>query len=309
MEVFILFDKLLDAFPANQSFFQLAIVKKTCVCVIFLFIVLLLTISIVSSFQYDLYLDFTYNGFNNLFLMFKFPLAILATLIPLLALYATNHRSEQTKKSINLLSAQNDFTNYHRHIELFEKHIENIINDDVIIRSRELHHKVFPKSESGIPTFTVDNSFEDVLDANFGLIYSLITQLSSTDKGQIVEVFIQIAQVLHNTEKELCCRLIKPTTNLELEFERNSANLYGDGDLKGALLALQKLADISVHILSFSDTKQQNKIISDFKEIDPSEAPPEFNYANLSNSHKDIPCYFYEEANNLIRKRSKKNTA
>jgi len=60
-----LFDKLLDAFPANQSFFQLAIVKKTCVCVIFLFIVLLLTISIVSSFQYDLYLDFTYNGFNN----------------------------------------------------------------------------------------------------------------------------------------------------------------------------------------------------------------------------------------------------
>jgi hypothetical protein len=66
---------------------------------------------------------------------------------------------------------------------------------------------------------------------------------------------------------------------------------------------------ISVHILSFSDTKQQNKIISDFKEIDPSEAPPEFNYANLSNSHKDIPCYFYEEANNLIRKRSKKNTA
>lgn len=74
--------------------------------------------------------DFTPSGFDFFLSTFKFPLSIAALHIPSLALLASLHRSEQTKRQIELTDSQNIFSNYYRHLEEFKKHMENDVKEE-----------------------------------------------------------------------------------------------------------------------------------------------------------------------------------
>lgn len=74
----------------------------------------------------DLDLSLTYDGFNTFLQIFKFPLGCLALAVPLIALAVTNFRTIQTERQILAQQSQNNFVNYFKHIEEYEKYLDSI---------------------------------------------------------------------------------------------------------------------------------------------------------------------------------------
>lgn len=116
-------------FDPDTSFFDLKIVRTTALSFVIIFLITCGVIIYKSNLWWEW--NFTYTGFNNLLNYFKVPLGFLALIIPVGAVFAANHRSEQTKKQIALTHNQialahnqNLFTNYYKHIEEFEKYCE-----------------------------------------------------------------------------------------------------------------------------------------------------------------------------------------
>ncbi|MBB1296710.1 hypothetical protein [Pseudoalteromonas sp. SR41-7] len=130
-------------FDPHKSFLSLKIV--------WVMISILLAISISSTsvivVNSDLKSDFSYSGFNYFISVFKFPLAIAALIIPIVALLAANHRSEQTKEQIRVTNSQNVFSNYYKHIEEFTKYLEVRVEKSVDLRFA--HNNLYPNASDG----------------------------------------------------------------------------------------------------------------------------------------------------------------
>lgn len=109
-----------NLFDPNKSFIKLQIVYRTT----YVFIIVSSATAITIATKSNLVIDLTHVGFNFAATAFRFPLGIMATLIPTIALMAANHRSEQTKEQMRLASENNNFTNYFKHLSEFESYIE-----------------------------------------------------------------------------------------------------------------------------------------------------------------------------------------
>jgi len=150
MDTLVRLYKNSNLFNPNKSFFQLWIVRLTVVGVIG-----------VAYWVYDLimangnYIEcYTSACFNESVTTFKVPLAILTLLIPIIAIYAANHRSEQTKKQIELAREQNNFINYYKHLEEFEKYFEKVESSKTrkgvsSLNARDIHGAFFPEGING----------------------------------------------------------------------------------------------------------------------------------------------------------------
>ncbi|WP_102467437.1 hypothetical protein BCU99_01880 [Vibrio cyclitrophicus] len=158
-------------FDPDTSFFGLKIVRFTALSFIATFLIMCFVI--IHNSKLLGYWDLTYVGFNNFLEYFKVPLGFLALSIPTGAVFAANHRSEQTKKQIVLTNKQNLFTNYYKHLEEFEKYAKEQvsliaqqnenqapINDFNI---RHLHKILFPNLINDGDYF-VDQEFMQSLD-------------------------------------------------------------------------------------------------------------------------------------------------
>ncbi|MDN3632498.1 hypothetical protein [Vibrio lentus] len=153
-------------FDPDTSFFGLKIVRFTAFGFIVTFLIMCFVIIHNSKLLGDW--DWTYVGFNNFLEYFKVPLGFLALSIPTGAVFAANHRSEQTKKQIVLTNKQNLFTNYYKHLEEFEKYAKEQITNIAAqhdrqstiynLNIRHLHKVLFPNLiESG--DYFVDQQF------------------------------------------------------------------------------------------------------------------------------------------------------
>lgn len=103
-------------------------------------------------------LKFDWSPLGLEFLIFsvlKVPLAILALLIPSIAILAANHRSVQSAEMMKLTQAQNTFSNYYKHREEFGKHIEKL-GLELEFSWLELHLAIFHKAERGSMRFNGD---------------------------------------------------------------------------------------------------------------------------------------------------------
>ncbi len=130
-------------FDPNKSFLSLKIVWIA-VFILLFSAVLSATIIIIHS---KLELNLSYLGFNSFISIFKFPLAITALIIPIVALLAANHRSEQTKEQIRVTNSQNVFSNYYKHIEEFVKYSNGRGDRDVDLRYA--HSNIYPYASEG----------------------------------------------------------------------------------------------------------------------------------------------------------------
>jgi len=101
-------------FDPSKSLFELKVFWFTVIFIIILALFPTFTIMLNNSLVCDLSAD----GWNYFVSAFKVPLGILALLIPVGALLAANHRSEQTKKQIEEANAQNIFANHYKHIAI-----------------------------------------------------------------------------------------------------------------------------------------------------------------------------------------------
>lgn len=167
-------------FDPEKAFFKLPIVRLTAGA-LFLGIVASILCIISAS---DLQFDRSYKGFNQFIEYFKFPIGLLAFLIPLGAIYATNHRSEQFKKQMEVAKNQNNFSNYYKHIEEFEKYISdhiNEVNKVEVTQIRALHNEIFNKASEG--DFAISGKVNEQLNQ---AAISIIQKLKRIDK-EVVE--------------------------------------------------------------------------------------------------------------------------
>ncbi|WP_429933174.1 hypothetical protein [Alteromonas sp. 4B03] len=92
----------------------------------------------------DLEYESGYSGINNLIEFYKVPLGILALIFPTVALVTANHRSELTLRQIQESQAQNDFANYYKHLEEFNKYVSGFESKFIVLEdSKLLHDKLF----------------------------------------------------------------------------------------------------------------------------------------------------------------------
>lgn len=133
-----------NAFDPKSSFLHLPIVWAVIVFMTLLSIITAITIVIHTPLTWD----FSANGFNYFISIFRFPLSILALIIPLVALLAANHRSEQTKEQISVTAEQNKFANYYKHIEEFVRYCSSLKKLDSF-KARYIHKNIFPEADDG----------------------------------------------------------------------------------------------------------------------------------------------------------------
>jgi hypothetical protein len=162
-------------FDPEKAFLDLAIVRNTIALILFLSITS--AASIYTKGQYPF--DFSSYGFNNAANLFKVPIALLTLSIPLLALLAANHRSEQTKRQMALTATQiartdrqiaiaqgqNIFSNHFKHLEEFEKRFKKKDKSTPhLISAHKVHGLLFPMSRKG--DFSVDKDVLRELEGN-----------------------------------------------------------------------------------------------------------------------------------------------
>lgn len=135
-----------------------------------------LVAALVITLNSELQPNFTYVGFNNALNVFKIPLGVVALIIPIVALLAANHRSEQTKEQMRLASENNNFSNFYKHTAEFESYLAE--HEDAKIKislPRKFHRLAFPDARYG--DFAVGQNIdaqinrhlEDILDASINL--------------------------------------------------------------------------------------------------------------------------------------------
>lgn len=140
-------------FHPEIGFFDLKIVRATIIVITCASMV----ISLLIIFNSDLEMNLSYIGWNNFITIFKVPLGILAILIPLGAIYATHHRSiqtleqmKQTRMQLKMTASQNEFSNYYKHLEEFEKYCRSTVMRTFINIDEACINCHFPNRENHI---------------------------------------------------------------------------------------------------------------------------------------------------------------
>jgi len=146
---------VVGVFDPDTPFLELPIVIGTFAVILLLVILSTITILLVDPRSWAL----TSDGFNRAANYLRVPLGLLTVSIPLLALLAANHRSSQTKRQmeltrdqIALATEQNNFANYYKHVEVFEKFCVEHVNVEGKFRFdnlRGLHNEIFPNARQG----------------------------------------------------------------------------------------------------------------------------------------------------------------
>jgi hypothetical protein len=183
--------ELRTLFNPDKAFLDLPVVRIT-----FMAILILASASVLAIWKNGDYIsDFSSDGFNHAAQIFRVPIGILTLSIPLLALLAANHRSEQTKKQMQLTSSQiartdkqiviaqsqNAFSNHFKHVEEFDKLYK--LKDGgthYLTSTKKAHSLLFPASRKG------DLS----LDKNV-----------LSDISEYAEAFFHVCKRFHNTNE------------------------------------------------------------------------------------------------------------
>lgn len=171
-------------FDPHTRFFDLCIVRSIAGVIIFVAVLACGAI----TFRSNLSLNLSYEGFNQFLVVYRFPIGVLAILIPVIAVLAANHRSAQTKEQMYLTQEQikhtqaqikittenNAFSNYFKHSEEFGKYLTTRSSVEKLLtaNSRHLHRSLFPDAKQGIyhvntkTLETINSHVETILQAS-----------------------------------------------------------------------------------------------------------------------------------------------
>ena len=211
-------------FNPNKGFFELWVVRGT------FLIITLLSCAVIAGI-YDtapLVKCYTAVCFNNTLINYKVPLGIFSTLIPIIAVYAANHRSEQTKRQIELSQEQNNFTNYYKHLEEFEKYFDKVEEKTTrkglgAYDARSIHNIFFPDGVKGnLHTLApvnemIEDTFQTAINVMLGLERISYHEDSAKTRMDILD---------------LCEPLLTQTLTLQLNIDLQITELSKD-DIQG----------------------------------------------------------------------------
>jgi hypothetical protein len=154
----------LKIFNPEVSFFRLPIVWGT------LILIMLVATSLIAIATYGTNSQVcgTSDCYNNFISQFKLPLGILSLLIPTGAIFAVQHRSEQSIAQIRASEGQNNFVNYYKHLEEFQKYVKlNDLERNSFIN--KTHAEIFSGCRDG--NFNINSSTKIFIEDQFVGIY------------------------------------------------------------------------------------------------------------------------------------------
>ena len=120
---------------------------------------------------------------------YQFQIGLLAILVPILAVYAAQHRSAISVEQIRQSEIQNRFTNFYKHREEFDKYIRAHKETAWLNNTTIIHSKIFPLANEGnyrVQQEFIDNCVKYVQILKLGLEdwfqYDLADDIDKTDK-------------------------------------------------------------------------------------------------------------------------------
>jgi hypothetical protein len=206
-------------FNPEKSLFELGVIRA--IAAMTAGSAIFITITIALNSELSISLDFI--GFNHAIIAFRFPLGILALGLSIIGICGANHRSEQTKRQIertslqiDLTRSQNNFANYYKHMEEFDKYCEKNRPENIEFSStRALHRKIYRDSRLG--TFSnsprVDEHMREILARFINLTYHLCTKDVSDYREAIYNILTMRTELLK--EFGLTQRAKRETSNVQ----------------------------------------------------------------------------------------------
>lgn len=180
-------------FDPHTSFLSLRVVWVTVGTLLFMSIASA-SVIICNS---ELTVDFSFNGFNQFISIFRFPLGIAALIIPMVALLAANHRSEQTKEQIRVTNAQNVFSNYYKHIEEFIKYLSDGVGKSFDLRF--VHSNVYPDASLG--DYSISSNLRELTEALDKLPCDILKNYQGDTQGEasyyIIRKYLGIVEQIY----------------------------------------------------------------------------------------------------------------
>ncbi|GGK52836.1 hypothetical protein SAMN04490189_4607 [Pseudomonas koreensis] len=271
--------KKILSFDPNTSFFELTIVRLAAS------IIIILAISSALVIFYDpalkLTLNLSHEGFNNALTIFRFPIGLTAILIPVIAVLVANHRSEQTKAQMMLTQNQialsesqlkaahsnNNFTNYFKHVDEFEKSITKHQEQDVGFENntgmiefrnpRRLHKMAFPNVKSG--NLKVDQAFADAIEQDINKLLETASKLKNQN-----DIPATIYKLYHNYNEIAQKYQIKPF----FEIVTEGGDPVPPNPLKELVYPIGYLSRAFVNILTFDENYKPTKLLDATENFD-----------------------------------------
>lgn len=246
-------------FNPSKSFLHLRVVQIVIGAVIF-FSILSAIIIILND---DLIWSFTSNGFNTLLVIFRLPLGLLATAIPIVALLAANHRSEQTKEQIKVTTAQNNFSNYYKHLEEFTNYSKTNFEGKNNLNIRYMHKKIYPFSHEG--NYSICNKLIELFKFASQLpqeIYdkypnNLNENMEESDYQQYNNLIHQLALYLNSDSKKHSPNLLNLVKYKETYFELSL-------DIINELITICKILEKACHFTTEFESPLKNLLGTNF---------------------------------------------
>jgi hypothetical protein len=184
-------------FDPEKSLFDLSAVRWVAAATIILALGASLTIAESSNLKFNP----DYLGFNSAINIFKVPLGTLAVGLSIIGIFGANHRSEQTKRQIErtvaqveITKSQNNFANYYKHIEEFEKFCTKIKPDDIeYSTTRDLYRILFIGSRTG--DFLLSKEASEKFTSTMLTFIKHVFELGSDDLEIYQEGVIQLMEL------------------------------------------------------------------------------------------------------------------
>tara|TARA_R110002072_G_scaffold12295_3_gene53565 strand:- start:2479 stop:3345 length:867 start_codon:yes stop_codon:yes gene_type:complete len=187
----------LNLFNPEKSLLSLNVVRLTILFVAGLAAIISWTI--VESEQLYLHRwDTSSDGWNQFVRTFQVPLGLIAFLIPILAFFAANHRSEQTKEQIIRTTSSSNFSNFLAHRTELEKEIRSILGGAgklVVENEKQLYETLYPRAREGDLSLN-----EDLRDSLVAILVNSIGVHKALTSGDMKIIWLMWEKVLRPVE-------------------------------------------------------------------------------------------------------------
>lgn len=245
-----------------------------------------LVAALVITLNSELQPNYTYVGFNNALNIFKIPLGVLALIIPIVALLAANHRSEQTKEQMRLASENNNFSNFYKHTAEFESYLTEHEGAKIKISlPRKFHRLAFPDARRG--DFAVGKKIDTQI--NWHLEYILNASINLNDPTNWLSALVELNNAIVQYGDSFYISGYKATSGSSYQYEGGSI-IIPDGNIQNIIVTIKSISEKIRDALLFDERYEPGELLIQIIEFDYKKIPSSKNL----NSSKFTPFNFKE---------------
>lgn len=228
--------------------------------------------------------SYTYVGLNNALNIFKIPLGVLALIIPIVALLAANHRSEQTKEQMRLASANNNFSNFYKHTEEFESYLTEHEGAKIQISlPRKFHRLAFPDAKHG--DFAVGKKIDSQINWFLERILHASTNLN--DPVNWLPALVELNKLIEQYGDTFYIKGYKATQGSSYPYEGSSI-IIPDGDIKNIIVTIKAISEKIRDALLFDERYEPGELLTKIIEFDYKKIPS----SKMTHASNFIPFNF-----------------